>query len=162
MKTIMINDIESVIDVKLMFALMSGKVTNAINRVLAKELKSAKIEISPAQVTVLFALLSHDGITQKTLADLTSKDKPSITRLLDNMDKLKLVERRADPTDRRVNKVFLTKRGRNMEGEVRKAAVAAMQSAFIGMNEKDVNNMMKLMKLTFENLTNAAPENESI
>lgn len=145
-------NISDLIDVKIVLALMSGKMTSAINRKFSKELHQANLEVSPAQTTVLFALWYQDGVTQKTVADETYKDKPSITRLLDNMEKNGLIERRRDAEDRRINKIFLSQKGQDMEGPVIEAAKVALSQGFKGLTEQEAKDVQRLLKKVFENL----------
>lgn len=57
--------------------------------------------------------LGKDGVTQQELCNATFKDKPSMTRLIDNMEKQHLVIRVPDKKDRRTNKIHLTENGKN-------------------------------------------------
>ncbi|MBQ0030836.1 MAG: MarR family transcriptional regulator [Paludibacteraceae bacterium] len=154
----MIQDIEQKVDVEIVFALLSGKVTNAVNRTLSQNLKENNIEISPAQVSILYTLWREDGLTQKQLSDYTAKDKPSITRLLDNMEKIGLIARKQDKTDRRTNRIFLTKRAGEVKGTIRKATVEALQEGLKGMNDKDLGDVQRLLKMIYSNIGKYAEE----
>lgn len=57
--------------------------------------------------------LGKDGVTQQELCNATFKDKPSMTRLIDNMERQHLVVRISDKKDRRTNLIHLTKQERN-------------------------------------------------
>lgn len=50
----------------------------------------------------------EDGISQAKLAELSGKDNPGMTRILDNMEKQGIVVRKRSKEDRRVSNVFLT------------------------------------------------------
>lgn len=156
----MIDNIEQKIDVEIVYALLSGKVTNAINRTLSRKLKEASIDISPAQVSILYTLWRTDGITQKQLSDATAKDKPSITRLLDNMDKLQLIKRQQDKKDRRMNKIFLTAKAQTIREKVSEATVNALQEAFNGLSGDEMSEVQRMMKIIFNNLGGANAEEE--
>ena len=58
-------------------------------------------------------LWKEDGQSQQELCKATFRDKPSITRLVDNLEKLQLVKRVASTNDRRINRIFLTKLAQN-------------------------------------------------
>ena len=92
---------------EIVYALLSGKVTNAINATLRKKLLDAGIDLTPAQVAVLYTLWHKDGVTQKVIAEQTAKDKPSITRILDLMEKGGLITRKVGKEDRRSNIIKL-------------------------------------------------------
>ncbi len=73
------------------------------------------LEISPEQWTVLIFLWEKDGVTQQELCNATFKDKPSMTRLIDNMERQHLVVRISDKKDRRTNLIHLTTDGKELE-----------------------------------------------
>ena len=75
------------IDNEMLFALLSGKLSSAINRKLYRSFRKINIDITPEQWTVLYYLWSKDGVTQQELCNATFKDKPSMTRLIDNLEK---------------------------------------------------------------------------
>lgn len=157
----MIENIEKKIDVEIIYALLSGKVTNAINRTLMGKLKEANIEVTPAQVSILYTLWHCDGLSQKEISEQTAKDKPSVTRLLDNMEKLNLIQRKVDKKDRRANKVFLTAKASEIREKVQKATVSALQDGFKGLNADDMEKVQQLMKIIFNNLGGNSEENNS-
>ena len=73
-------------DIQLIFAILNGKVSAAINRKLSRNFRQNGVEITPEQWTVLLFLWEKDGVTQQELCNATFKDKPSMTRLIDNME----------------------------------------------------------------------------
>ena len=73
-------------DIQLIFAILNGKVSAAINRKLSRNFRLNDMEITPEQWTVLLYLWEKDGVTQQELCNATFKDKPSMTRLIDNME----------------------------------------------------------------------------
>ena len=68
-------------DIRLIFAILNGKVSAAINRKLYRNFRQNGLEISPEQWTVLIFLWEKDGVTQQELCNATFKNKPSMTRL---------------------------------------------------------------------------------
>lgn len=67
-----------------------------------------------AQWIVLFRLREQEGLSQVDLADVLELQPISLVRLLDRLVEHGLLERRPDPKDRRANRLFLTKRGRQL------------------------------------------------
>ncbi|MEC0092744.1 MarR family winged helix-turn-helix transcriptional regulator [Paenibacillus macquariensis] len=58
-------------------------------------------DITPEQRSVLYQLYLEEGINQKEIALRTDKDQPTVTRILDVLDKKQLIIRHTDPADRR-------------------------------------------------------------
>jgi DNA-binding MarR family transcriptional regulator len=68
--------------------------------------------LTAAQFDVLANLGMSEGITQQELAGRLLVTKGNVCGLLDRMEAAGLVERRPDPTDRRANRLHLTRQGR--------------------------------------------------
>ena len=77
----------------------------------------ARHGISPAQFDVLATLQAGEGITQQDLARRLLVTKGNVCGLIDRMELAGWVERRADPDDRRANRLFLTEQGRERLAE---------------------------------------------
>ena len=58
-------------DIRLIFAILNGKVSAAINRKLYRNFRQNGLEISPEQWTVLIFLWEKDGVTQQELCNAT-------------------------------------------------------------------------------------------
>jgi DNA-binding MarR family transcriptional regulator len=67
-----------------------------------------------AQWIVLFRLRQQEGLSQVDLADVLELQPISLVRLLDRLVEHGLLERRPDPKDRRTNRLFLTRAGRQL------------------------------------------------
>ena len=72
-------------------------------------------DVTPEQWAVLNRLWQQDGLSQVELAERTFKDKPGTTRILNLLEKKKIVIRQPDENDGRVLRVFLTKAGRDLK-----------------------------------------------
>jgi MarR family transcriptional regulator for hemolysin len=75
-------------------------------------------DITPEQWVVLCKLAVNDGITQKDLSIISEKDQPTLTRILDCLDKKHLMERRPNADDRRSFLVYITDEGRALFQEL--------------------------------------------
>ena len=67
-----------------------------------------------AQWIVLFRLRQQEGLSQVDLADVLELQPISLVRLLDRLVEHGLLQRRPDPKDRRANRLFLTRAGRQL------------------------------------------------
>ncbi len=139
-------------ELELFFPIINGKVSIAINRKLYRNFKKAGLDITPEQWTVLAFLWKKDGVTQQILCDSTFKDKPSMTRLIDNLVKQELVIRQTPPTDRRSNLIFLTDKGKKIQENANKAVFETMEFALAGLDKNGIEEVRKLLKLIFENI----------
>ena len=92
-----------------LYSFITGKASTAIARRLQKKFNTAGLNITIEQWSVLYHLWKKEGISQQEICNATFRDKPSITRLVDNLEKLNLVKRVASQNDRRINLIYLTK-----------------------------------------------------
>ena len=87
-----------------------GVAMRRVSKIYADAL--ANHDITPPQLFVLTCLQEQDGQRVRELADQVCLDASSLTGLLDRTEKLGLLERRADPEDRRALRIHLTEAGR--------------------------------------------------
>jgi len=139
-------------DKEVLFGVISGRVSTAINRRLFRDFRVNELAITPEQWIILSFLSIKDGITQQELGNISFKDRPSITRLLDNMEKQSLVARLADKTDKRSNLIYITKLGLNTHQKAREIALQTMKSALNGITEEEVKIGQQILKKIFKNL----------
>ncbi len=139
-------------DMHLFFAILNGKVSAAINRKLSRKFRSNNIDITPEQWTVLLFLWNKDGVVQQELCDATYKDKPSMTRLIDNMEKQHLVVRISDKSDRRTNRIHLTKTGRQLEDKVNEITNETLKEALEGVGIEELKISHDVLKRIFSNV----------
>ncbi|MDR2956104.1 MAG: MarR family transcriptional regulator [Prevotella sp.] len=142
-------------DLNLIFPIINGKVSMAINRMMYRNFRKEGLDITPEQWTVLAFLWREDGVTQQTLCNSTFKDKPSMTRLIDNLTKQELVYRNASKTDRRSNYVFLTDLGKSIREKANRAVNQTMESALAGIDEEGLKQVRTLLAAVFGNIQDA-------
>lgn len=131
-----------------LYSILSGRTHSVFNRALLNNFKNNNIALTKEQWTILGVLWQNDGCSQQTLADRTYKDKPGTTRLIDNLEKENLVERRPDAKDRRLNLIFLTPKGKIIENEVIQIVHQTLDSAVKGI---DLENL-KIVRDTFQQI----------
>ena len=77
-----------------------------------------KLGIHTGQEMLLLQLWIEEGIPQSQLAASMGVEPPTATKMLQRMEQAGLIERRPDPEDARVSRVYLTERGRALEQPV--------------------------------------------
>jgi DNA-binding MarR family transcriptional regulator len=138
-------------DIKLIFAILNGKVSAAINRKLYRNFREYNLDITPEQWTVLLFLWEKEGVTQQELCHVTFKDKPSMTRLINNMEKQNLVKRTACDTDKRINLIYLTSYGRSLEDKSRYVANKTLKEALRGLTIEELRVSQDVLRKVFSN-----------
>jgi DNA-binding MarR family transcriptional regulator len=94
-----------------------------------------------AQYDVLMTLCHGDGITQQELAERLLVTKANVVGLIDRVGAAGWVERRADPEDRRVNRLFLTDAGRKLAAEAQPGQYAIVKDIFGTLTGPELRKM---------------------
>lgn len=134
------------------YNLLTGRTPQAFSRSLNKNFKQNEVELTKEQWSVLALLWKEDGKSQQFLADQSFRTRPSITRLIDNMEKEGLVERRNDAHDRRSNLVFLTPKGKQLEEKVIKLVKHTVDIAVNGISQEEIQTMRHVFEKIYNNL----------
>lgn len=134
------------------YNLLSGRVALLLNRFLSQQFKSANVSLTREQWSILAVLWKSDGCSQQFIADSTSRDKPSVTRLIDNLVKEGYVERRNDPNDRRLNLIYLTKKGKNIEQSVLESVNETIEIATKGLTEEEILFIRDCFQTIYDNI----------
>jgi DNA-binding MarR family transcriptional regulator len=135
-----------------LYSFITGKASTAIARRLQKNFKDASIEITIEQWSVLYHLWKEEGQSQQQLCAATFRDKPSITRLVDNLEKSKLVKRVASKNDRRSNQIFLTKEGKTLELKTMEIANRTLNEALQGVTNGQIEIAKEVLQMVYDNL----------
>ncbi len=99
----------------------------------------------PGQMFCLHVLAGHDGISQRELAEALRLSPPTVSKMLQALQKAGAVERRPDAADQRLTRVFLTPAGRDLEGQMR-GVVAEFVNETIGeLPENDRRELARLL-----------------
>ncbi|MBP2629103.1 MAG: MarR family transcriptional regulator [Firmicutes bacterium] len=82
----------------------------------------------------------------------TSKDHTCVSRLIDNLIKKDLIERRPDVNDRRTNLIYLTGAGKTLQVKGAKLVEDHLQHAFNGIDLSDIKTCLSVIDKVIENL----------
>ena len=137
-----------------LYFVITGVANTALARRLQKYFREAGFDITVEQWSVLVHLWKEDGLNQQDLCNKTFRDKPSITRLLDNLEKLKMVTRVSSKEDRRIKYIFLTDEARAMRDKTMELATATLMEGLSGISAEDVEVVRKVLTQVYENLKN--------
>lgn len=94
------------------------KLNIGFKQYLQSKMRQNNIDLTFEMLQVLNCLWKLDGINQQEVANITIKDKASMTYVIDNLAKRKLVYREEDSNDRRNKLVYLTKEGKSIQAEI--------------------------------------------
>lgn len=102
-------------------------------------------DITPEQWSVLYQVDKADGLIQKEIAERAGKDRPTTTRILDHLERKRLVARRADNRDRRSFQVGITDKGRNLIRETLPIEMKSNEDVRSCMSEEEYETLIRLL-----------------
>ncbi|HZQ11231.1 MAG TPA: MarR family transcriptional regulator [Pseudolabrys sp.] len=123
--------------------------------------RARQFGISRAQWVVLMRLDRSEGLKQSELADILDLTPISLTRLLDRLADNGLIERRADPNDRRANRLYLMPAARPLIDRLAKLGNEIMGVVLDGLDGKANERLLRDLTQLKDNLRAAIARNST-
>jgi DNA-binding MarR family transcriptional regulator len=132
-----------------------GTLLAQVSRLLRRSFdeRARGIGVTRPQWQVLSLLSFHAGINQGGLAELLEVEPITLGRMIDRLQDAELVERRADPADRRAWRLFLTDKGLQLLDHLRPFAHETYEMALEGVGEDERARVMSVLARMRGNLT---------
>jgi len=123
--------------------------------------KAAQFGMTRAKWAVLARLDRFEGLKQNELADMLDLQPITLTRLLDRLSENGLIERRADPDDRRAKRLFLTPAARPLLERLSGLGEDIMETALAGLDRSEVATLLASLSTIKDNLRQAIQKKPS-
>ena len=117
--------------------------------------------VTRAQWKVLFRLERQPGLRQIELADMLDVEPITLSRIVDRLEEACLVERVADPADRRAWRLHVTARAQPLIEKLRAVADEMIAEAFGGIDPREIEITRNVLGRVRENASRAAPMNRA-
>lgn len=127
---------------------------------LAHGFRVAGHSVSPEEWAILLVLWNKGPQTPSALADVTIKDRTTVTRLIDAMVRKKLVKRAEDPDDRRRSVVIVDTRGAQIKPDLVSVAQSFTETALDGIPKEDIETTLETLRTMAQNL-HTGPQQET-
>ncbi len=109
-------------------------------------------DITPEQWAVLIRLWERDGQTQGELSQATFRDAPTMSRIVDSMERQGILERRADTDDGRARRIHLTRNGRALKKKLVPLVEDIVGRMVDGIDERALLTTRSSLRRMYENL----------
>ena len=109
-------------------------------------LRLAPYDVTTEQWSVLARLNEEGTMTQKELAFRVGKDQTNVTRILDQLERKKLVVRTANPEDRRSYLPQVTEEGKRLFERTRRIEQETVRLAAEGLSDGELNELKRLLR----------------
>jgi MarR family transcriptional regulator for hemolysin len=135
-----------------------GETAHALRK--AFDRRAVGLGVTRAQWKVLFKLTRYPGMRQIELADMLDIEPITLSRIIDRLEEAGLVERAADPSDRRAWRLHVTARAQPLIEKLRAVADELAAEAFSAIDPKDIELARRVLGTVRENLC-GAPMNKA-
>jgi len=129
-----------------------GRTTRAMSRMLQNVIANAGYDITIEQWVIIANLNRKNGQFQQQLADNTYKNKTSVTRMINALQKKGLVERVSDQEDLRQKRVFLTQKGAQLYEKLRPLAMQVQEKATQGIDSEEMEYCKNILLKIYDNI----------
>jgi len=131
---------------------MVGRTAFTMKHKFHKQIKLMGYKATPEQWGILNLLEQEEGLSQSEIAEKSIKDKANITRILDVMQRNGLIQRQKHENDRRAYKIFLTDKGRELQGALAKHVQKIDNQACEDLNAEELKELKRILKKMYANL----------
>jgi DNA-binding MarR family transcriptional regulator len=128
-----------------------------IRQGLQKKLDDHNIGLTVDQWVLLDHIFRFEanGISQNELAEMTVKDAPTVTRIIDLLVKKGLAERTMAENDRRKFNITLTDAGRSKFDEAYPIVAEVRRKGWGELNEDDYQTFVRILDSIYNNITSS-------
>lgn len=112
---------------------------------LQKSFSESGIEATPIQVMLLFFLQQNNGLSLTQISQGLMLENPTVTGLIDRLEKLGYVTRSDHPNDRRVYLVYLTEKGSKVAKKALPIVKKLNEEIKKGYSKEEVENFKKVL-----------------
>lgn len=133
-----------------------GFLTTRVSRLLTKTVSTISeqknVNIPIHEMGIISDLKKKEGVLQQDLASSMIRNKSSITKMLERLEKEDYIRKEADSIDARGKRIFLTKKGRSMSDFMNGVLPETHKIAFEGLSEADMKIALKVLDKIYNNL----------
>jgi MarR family transcriptional regulator, transcriptional regulator for hemolysin len=119
--------------------------------------RAVGLGVTRAQWKVLFRLTRQPGLRQIELADMLDIEPITLSRIVDRLEEAGLVERVADPADRRAWRLHVTAKAQPLVEKLRAIADEMIAEAFAGIHPNDIDITRQVLARVRENASRQVP-----
>ncbi len=129
-----------------------GFTASAIKNELIKRLSEKGHDITHAQWMILMMLWAKDGRNQNELTGLMYKEKTTITRVIEVMERRGLIFREVDPNDKRNKICYLTEQSNELKDKVIPEVINLNVQAAQNISNEELAHFKSILKKILANI----------
>jgi MarR family transcriptional regulator for hemolysin len=136
-----------------------GLLVHDVSRLLRRRIdhQAQAIGLTSAQWRVLSSVAraemhGEEPLHQATLAEMMDMEPITLSRQVDRMEAAGLIERRPDPVDRRVKRLYLTEAARPLVEKFRAVAISCYDNVLEGVSDQEIEQVVSVLTRIRANL----------
>lgn len=118
-----------------------------------------ELGIHPGQLPVMGAIYHNEGLSLRELAEQIHIKPPTVTVTIQRLEKCGMVYKKPDEKDQRINRIYLTEKGKATEEQIGKIVQNTEETLIKGFSESEKIQFIELLTKATENLMQACGEN---
>ena len=131
---------------------LCGELSMVLHRRLTAVFREMDVRVTVEQFSVLTVLFYENGINQQELSQRLDRNKTTITRVIANMERSKMIVRQTDKTDARGKLIFLTAKGRSIQQQAIRFSGELYMKAIAGIGQGALDASAGVLAKAIRNL----------
>ena len=123
-----------------------------LKQYISSMLKQSNVQLTPEQFLLIDILWNQGPMNQQKMADTLHKDKNSITKLADALEKKGLIVRERNAKDRRSNTMVLTPEAENLKFGAKEAGISILDKILVGISEEELRAFLVTLNKISDNM----------
>lgn len=132
-----------------------ARACQVVHQHLAKAL--IELDLKVPHLDILANLYRYEGLSQQELARKLLVGRSNISMLLPQIEKRGLIERRPDPNDRRILRLHLTERGRELTQRALAIELAMIEHSMSTTSIDECNQLGEVMQRMISRIESFSP-----
>ncbi|MFK8037481.1 MAG: MarR family winged helix-turn-helix transcriptional regulator [Crocinitomicaceae bacterium] len=129
-----------------------GKTMKCVENKIEERLEENGLDISKMQFLLLRSVYQKEGICQNELAFFSNRNKSSLTRAINTLEKKNYIARMASKEDRRINQLFITKQGLQMLEKAKPLFLDMAALIESGLSKEEIEATINTLKKIQKNV----------
>lgn len=131
-----------------------------LKQFIAAKLRQMEVPLTPEQFILIDLLWNQGSMSQQQLADQMQKDKNSVTKLVDALERKGFVVREQNRQDRRSNTLVLTEKAEALKHGAKQKGISILDEMLVGIDEEELRSFLVTLHKLNRNMTPSESELE--
>ena len=124
-----------------------------LKQYIAAMLRRQGVPLTPEQFMLIDLLWNQGAMTQQQLADQMQKDKNSVTKLVDAIERKGFVIRQQNADDRRSNILVLTEKAEMLKPGAKQKGISILDHMLDGISEDELHSFLATLRKLNHNMS---------